>query len=40
MECWGANQNGQLGIGGFVGVITGGPVPPLSTVVGGAIFWK
>ncbi len=40
MECWGGNPFGQLGIGGTIGVFTGGPTPPGTSVIGGAIFWK
>ena len=40
MECWGGNLFGQLGIGGTIGVFSGGPTPPVTSVVGGAIFWK
>ena len=40
MECWGGNLFGQLGIGGNIGVFSGGPTPPDTSVIGGAIFWK
>jgi alpha-tubulin suppressor-like RCC1 family protein len=40
LECWGSNQYGQLGVGGRIGILTGGPTPPGTSVSGGAIFWK
>jgi len=40
MECWGSNQFGQVGVGNTVTFNVGGPFPPTTSVIGGAIFWK
>lgn len=40
VECWGSNQFGQLGLGHLVAINTGGPTPPSTSVIGGAMFWK
>jgi alpha-tubulin suppressor-like RCC1 family protein len=40
MECWGSDAYGQLGNGiSLVPSSGGGPFPPDTSVVGGAIFW-
>jgi hypothetical protein len=39
MECCGSNQYGQLGLAHLNG-INSGPNPGVTTVVGGAAFWK
>ena len=40
MECWGSDAYGQLGNGiSLVPASGGGPLPPDTSVVGGAIFW-
>ena len=40
IECWGSNQFGQLGLQNLAAINTGGPTPPSTSVIGGAIFWK
>lgn len=40
IECWGSNQFGQLGLGHLAAINTGGPNPPSTSVIGGAVFWK
>ena len=39
IECWGSNQFGQLGLGHLNAINSGGPFPPSTSVIGGAIFW-
>jgi len=39
IECWGSNQFGQLGLGHLQAINNGGPFPPTTSVIGGAIFW-